>query len=132
MPLAVTVLMKVTADDQTHVGPIELVEEAHPSRRQHARGTHEIIGWTFEQERFVQEERGGPPGGTQLLVEQLILCAFPFQARAEKLRVDTNQAPTSGIQGEAIGGKRAVPSREPICIDNLPSEAASMREDGKK
>ncbi len=80
----------------------------------------------------MQKQCGGAPGGAQVLVKPLILPIFPDQARAEKLRVDTNQAPTSGIQGEAIGGKRAVPSREPICIDNLPSEAASMREDGKK
>ena len=67
----------------------------------------------------MQEQRGGPPGGTQLLVEPLILCMFPHQARAEKLRVDTDQAPASGIQGPAIGGRRAVPSYEPICIDDL-------------
>jgi len=37
----------------------------------------------------------------------------------ERLRVDTEQAPASGIQGPAIGGKIAVPSCEPICIDDL-------------
>ena len=37
----------------------------------------------------------------------------------EKLRVDADQAPASGIQGPAIGGKRGVPSCEPICIDDL-------------
>src|SRR6202035_2413519 len=102
MPLAaecaVAMLMQVTADDQTHVGPIELVEQSRPSRRHHARRTHDIVGWTFEEERLVQEQRGGPPGDTQLLVEPLILRVFPHQARAEKLRVDTDQAPASGIQ----------------------------------
>ena len=77
MPLAieraVAMLMQVTADDQTHVGPIELVEQSRASRRHHARGTHDIVGWTFQEERFVQEQRGGPPGGTQLLVEPPIL-----------------------------------------------------------
>jgi hypothetical protein len=62
----------------------------------------------------------GPPAvGPQLLVEPLILCVFPHQARAEKLRIDTNQAPAAGIQGAAIGGKRVVPSCEPICTDDL-------------
>ena len=77
MPLAaecaVAMLMQMTADDQTHVGPIELVEQSCPSRRHHARGTQDIVGWTFEEDRLVQEQRGGPPGGTQLLVEPLIL-----------------------------------------------------------
>jgi hypothetical protein len=48
MPLAaecaVTMLMQVTADDQTHVGPLELIEQSRPSRRHHARGTHKIVG----------------------------------------------------------------------------------------
>ena len=77
MPLAaecaVAMLMQVTADDQTHVGPIEFVEQSRPSGRHHARRTHDIVGWTFEEDRLVQEQRGGPPGGTQLLVEPLIL-----------------------------------------------------------
>ncbi len=77
MPLAaecaVAMLMQVTADDQTHVEPIELVKQSCPSRRHHARGTQDIVGWTFEEDRLVQEQRGGPPGGTQLLVEPLIL-----------------------------------------------------------
>jgi hypothetical protein len=73
MPLAaecrVAMLMQMTADDQTHVGPIELVEQPRPSRWHHARGAHYIVVWTFEEERLVQEQRNGPPGRTQLLVE---------------------------------------------------------------
>jgi hypothetical protein len=53
-PNAVTMLMQVTADDQTHVGPIELVEQSRPSRRHHARWARDIIG-TLEEERLVQE-----------------------------------------------------------------------------
>jgi len=60
-------------------------------------GTNDVVGWTFQRERFVQEQRGGPSGGTQLFVEPLIQCMFPLQARAEKLRIDTDQAPRSGI-----------------------------------
>lgn len=123
MPLAaecaITMLMQVTADDQAHAVPAEFVEQLRPNRRYHAGGTHDIVGWTFQEERLVQEQSGGPSGGTQLLVEPLILCLFPLQARAEKLRVDTDQAPVSGVKGKAIGGKRAVPSCEPICIDDL-------------
>ena len=51
--------MQVTADDQPYVGLIELVEYSCPNRGQHARGTHNIVGWTFEEERFVQEAPGG-------------------------------------------------------------------------
>src|SRR6516164_5320745 len=116
MPLAaecaVAMLMQVTADDQTHVGPIELVEQPRPSRRHHARGTHDIVGWTSKEERLVQEQRGSAAGCAQLRVKPVILCMFPRQARAEKLRVDTDQAPAACIQGPAIGGKCAVPSRE--------------------
>ena len=109
MPLtakgAVKMLMQVTADDQPYVGLIELVEHACPNRRQHTRGTHTIVGWTFEEERLVQEQREGAPGFAQLLVKPVILCMFPREARAEKLRVDTDQAPAACIQGPAIGGK---------------------------
>src|SRR5262245_51704033 len=112
-------LMQVTADDQAHVEAVELVEQSRPSRRHHARGTHGIVGWTFEEERLVQKQRDGASGSAQLLVEPLVLCVFPRQARAKKLRVDTDQAPASGIQGPAIGGKGAVPSCEPIRIDDL-------------
>jgi hypothetical protein len=76
-------LMQVTADDQTHVGSIELVEQPRPSRPHHARGTHEIVRWTFEEERLVQEQRGWPAGCSQLLVEPVNLCMFPREARAE-------------------------------------------------
>jgi hypothetical protein len=72
----------------------------------------------------VQEQRGGAPGGTQLFVEPQILCVFPGHARAEKLRVDADQAPASGIQGPAIGGKRAVPPCKPIRIDDLARSAS--------
>ena len=67
----------------------------------------------------MQEQRDWAPGGVYMLVEPLDLCMFPRQTRAERLRVDTEQAPASGIQGPAIGGKIAVPSCEPICIDDL-------------
>ena len=81
MPLAaecaVEVLMQVSADDQTHVASIEPVEQSCPGRRHHARRAHRIVGRTFEEERLVQEQRDGPLGVTQLLVEPLILCAFP-------------------------------------------------------
>ena len=50
-------LMQVTADDQPYVGLIELVEHSCSNRGQHARGTHNIVGWTFEEERLVQEQR---------------------------------------------------------------------------
>ena len=109
MPLtakgAVEMLMQVTADDQPYVGLIELVEYSCPNRGQHARGTHNIVGWTFEEERLVQEQRGVAANCAQLLVKPVILCMFPRQARAEKLRVDTDQTPAPCIQGPAIGGK---------------------------
>ena len=38
----------------------------------------------------MEEQCGGPSGGAQLLVEPLILCVFPRQARAEELRVDAS------------------------------------------
>ena len=53
----------------------------------------------------MQEQRGAAPGCAQLLVKPVILCVFPRQARAEKLRVDTDQTPAPCIQGPAIGGK---------------------------
>ena len=123
MPLraecAVAMLMQMTADDQTDVRPAELVEQSCPGRRHHARGTRDVVGWMFEEERLVQEQRSRPPGGTQLLVEPLILPMFLREARAEELRVDSEQAPASGIQSPAIEGKGAFPSREPTGIDDL-------------
>ena len=95
----------MTADDQPYVGLIELVEHSCPNRGQHVRGTHNIVGWTFEEERLVQEQREAAPGCVQLIVKPVILCMFPRQARAEKLRVDTDQAPAPCIQGPAIGSK---------------------------
>ena len=97
--------MQVAADDQTHIGPIELVEQPRLSGWHHARGPHDIVGWTFEEERLVQEQRGAAAGCAQLLVKPVIQCMFPRQARAEKLRVDTDQTPATCIQGPAIGGK---------------------------
>ena len=117
--IAVAMLMQVTADDQTHIGSIELAEELRPNRWQNARRTHGIVGWVFEKERLVQEERGRALRGAQLLIEPLVLFAFPRQARTEKLCVDAKQAPAAGIQGPPIDGKRAIPSCEPICIDDL-------------
>ena len=102
---AVPMLMQVAADDQTHIGPMKFVEQPRPSGRHHARGAHDIVGWTFEEERLVQEQRGAAAGCAQLLVKPVILCMFPRQARPEKLRVDTNQTPAPCIQGPPIGGK---------------------------
>ena len=67
----------------------------------------------------MQEQRDGLIGSLQLLAEPLVLCIFSREARAEKLRVDAQEAPASCIQAPAIAGKRLVPSCEPICIDDL-------------
>jgi len=75
--LAVAMLMQVTADDQTHIGSIELAEQLRPNRWRNARRTHDIVGWVFEEERLVQEQGGGAPPGTQLLIEPLVLFVFP-------------------------------------------------------
>ena len=69
--LAVAMLIQVTADDQTHIGSIELAEQLRPNRWRNARRTHDIVGWVFEEERLVQEQGGGAPPGTQLLIEPL-------------------------------------------------------------
>lgn len=65
--IAVAMLMQVTADDQTHIGSIELGEQLRPNRWRNARRTHDIVGWVFEEERLVQEQGGGAPPGAQLL-----------------------------------------------------------------
>lgn len=96
---AVAVLMQVTADDQAHVRPAQPVEQPRPRRRHHARGTEGILGWRFEEERFVQEQRGGPPGGAQLFVEPLVLGVFPHEA------------------GRPGSGKRAAGGRRPATND---------------
>jgi hypothetical protein len=59
----------------------------------------------LDEERLVQEQRGSAASCAQLLVKPVILCMFPREARAEKLRVDTDQAPAPRIQGPAISGK---------------------------
>jgi hypothetical protein len=117
--LAVAMLMQVTADDQTHIGSIELAEQLRPNRWRNARRTHDIVGWVFEEERLVQEQGGGALPGAQLLIEPLVLFVFPRQARTKKLRVDAKQAPAARIQGPPIDGKRAIPSCESIRIDDL-------------
>jgi hypothetical protein len=75
--LAVAMLMQVTADDQTHIGSIELAEQLRPNRWRNARRTHDIVGWVFEEERLMQAQGGGAPPGTQLLIEPLVLFVFP-------------------------------------------------------
>src|SRR5208282_1247391 len=123
MPLiadfAVAMLMQMTADDQTHIGSIELAEQLRPNRWHNARRTRDIFGRVFEKERLVQEQRGGAPRGAQLLIEPLVLFGFPRQARTKKLCVDAKQAPAAGVQGPPIDGKRAIPSCERIIIDDL-------------
>ena len=74
--LAVAMLMQVTADDQTHIGSIELAEQLRPNRWRNARRTHDIVGWVFEEERLVQEQGTGAPPGTQLLIEPLVLLVY--------------------------------------------------------
>ena len=75
--IAVAMLMQVTADDQTHIGSIELAEQLRPNRWRNARRTHDILGWVFEEERLVQEQGGGALPGAQLLIEPLVLFVFP-------------------------------------------------------
>src|SRR5262245_16311730 len=105
MPLrtecAVAMLMEMAADDQTDVGPIEPVEQPGPGRRHDATRTRDIVGRIFEKERLVQEQRSGPPCGSQLLIEPLILRALAREPGAEKLRVDAQKAPAPGIQSPA-------------------------------
>lgn len=77
--IAVAMLMQVTANDQTHIGSIELAEQLRPNRWHNARRTRDIVGWMFEKEGLVQEQRGGALGA-QLLIEPLVLFVFPRQA----------------------------------------------------
>jgi hypothetical protein len=90
--IAVAMLMQVTADDQTHIGSIELAEQLRPNRWHNARRTRDIVGRVFEKERLMQEQRGRAPRGVQLLIEPLVLFVFPRQARTKKLCVDAKQA----------------------------------------
>ena len=85
--IAVAMLMQVTADDEAHIGSTKLVQESRPNQWHDARRTREIVGWIFEKERLVQEQRGGAPRGAQLVVEPQVLFVFPRQARTKKLCV---------------------------------------------
>ena len=75
--LAVAMLMQVTADDQTHIGSLELAEQLRTNRWRNARRIHDIVDGVFEEERLVQEQGGGAPPGAQLLIEPLVLFVFP-------------------------------------------------------
>lgn len=59
--IAVAMLMQVTADDEAHIGSTKLVEESRPNQWHDARRTRDIVGWMFEKEGLVQEQRGGRP-----------------------------------------------------------------------
>ena len=57
-------------------------------------------------------------GGTAFL-EPTLLPAFARQARTEELRVRTDEAPGSHIQGPTIRSKRPIPAIQPRDIDDL-------------
>src|SRR5262245_25740499 len=102
--------MQVTADNQTHAGSVQPVEQSLASRWHHACGSDVIVGRILQEEGLVQEQGDGPlSGGAQLLVEPLVLCLLPRQARAKELSVYTDQAPVSSINRPAIAAKKPVP-----------------------
>src|SRR5215831_19092829 len=102
---AIAMLMQMTADDEANVVAIQPIEQACAGQRCNARGSNDVLGGKFQEERLVQEERDRPPSsGAQRLIEPLILCVIARQTTDQYLRSATDQAAAAHIQCPTVAG----------------------------